>query len=386
MKITDMKCCLVEVPFGKSGLRTARTKPPGLVQRSERFCLVRIYTDEKIVGIGAQDVDDLGWCDNVERIVKPVLMKQIVEPYYVEKFANYLRAPSFGTGLNPRPCCVELALWDLIGKKADLPVYKVLGACQDRVKAYASVLEPYPIMSPQKWTEYIRRIDKEGFQAVKLHIGWLWPKPDKILEVVRSVRKRLGYELGIMIDTTQAWTPNPKYDLETAIRLARGLEEYGALWLEEPLPHLNNPEVSARLCDAVDIPIAGGGAMFGYQKFRTVLEKGALDIVQPDVTHGGGILEVKRIAFLAENYGKVCSPHYWGYGVGLAATLQLLGSTNIPWLEYPHHPPAFTYQIRDSMLTAPIVIDKEGYVDIPKQPGIGVALNEQFIRKHTITN
>jgi D-galactarolactone cycloisomerase len=386
MKIIDVKCHRVEVPFAKRGLRTVKTNPPGLVQKSERFTLVRIYTNEKIVGVGVQDVDDGAWCNYVEQRVKALLLQQILEPYYVEKFVDYLRAASFGTSVSPRPCCIELALWDLIGKKAGLPVYKILGARQDKVKAYASVLEQYPLMSPQRWAKYLERLQKEGFQAVKLHIGRLWPKPDKIVEVVKTIRKRLGYDLGIMIDTMQAWSPTPMYDLITAIRLARGLEAYEVLWLEEPLPHFNNPELSARLCEAVDIPIAGGGAMFGYHTFRTVLEKDALDIVQPDVMHAGGILEAKRISFLSDTFGKLCFPHYWGPGIGLAATLQLLGSTNIPWLEYCYHPPAFTHQVRDSMLATPIVIDKEGYVEVPKQPGLGVDLNQEFIRSHMIPN
>lgn len=386
VRITDVKCHRVEVPFAEPGLRTVETNPPGLLQKSERFTLVRIQTDERFVGFGVQDVDDAGWCNYVEQRVKPLLLQEIVEPYYVEKYMSYLRAPSFGTSVSPRPCCIELALWDLIGKKADLPVYKILGAHQDKVKAYASVLEQYPLMSPRKWAKYVEKIHQEGFQAIKLHIGWLWPKPDKILEVVRTIRKRLGCDLELMIDTMQAWSANPLYDLSTALKLARGLESYEVLWLEEPLPHFNSPELSARLCDAVDIPIAGGGAMFGYHTFRTVLEKNALDIVQPDVMHAGGLLEVKRISFLAETFGKLCFPHYWGSGIGLAATLQLLGSTNIPWVEYCHHPPAFSYQVRDSMLSKPIAIDDEGYVKVPEGPGLGIELNEDFIRKHTIPN
>jgi D-galactarolactone cycloisomerase len=165
---------------------------------------------------------------------------------------------------------------------------------------------------------------------------------------------------------------------------ARGLEKYEVLWLEEPLPHFNNLDLGAKLCHAVDIPIAGGGALFGYHTYKTVMEKNALDIVQPDVMHAGGILEVRRIAFLAESYGKLCVPHFWGTGVGLAATLQVIGSTNIPWVEYCYHPPAFDYCSRDAMLTEPIKIDKDGYVEIPKKPGLGVELNDKFVEDHTL--
>jgi len=100
--------------------------------------------------------------------------------------------------------------------------------------------------------------------------------------------------------------------------------------------------------------------------------------------HAGGISDVRRIAFLAEAYGKLCIPHFWGPGIGLAATLQVIGSTNIPWLEYCYHPPAFSFEVRDSMLSKPINIDKNGYVEIPKKPGLGVELNEEFIEKHIL--
>jgi L-alanine-DL-glutamate epimerase-like enolase superfamily enzyme len=277
-----------------------------------------------------------------------------------------------------------MALWDAIGKKANLPVYKLLGSFQDRVKAYASVLEEYPLWKAEKWVKFVERLFSEGFKAAKLHIGWMWPDVNDVLNVVRLIRKTVGYDLDLMVDAMQAWVPQPLYDLQATLKYARGLEKYEVLWLEEPLPHFNNLDLSAELCDSVDIPIAGGGAMFGFHTYKTVLEKNALDIVQPDVMHAGGISEVRRIAFLAETYGKLCIPHFWGPGIALAATLQVIGSTNIPWVEYCYHPPAFGFEVRDAMLREPITIDKNGYVEVPKKPGIGIELNEEFIEKHTV--
>jgi L-alanine-DL-glutamate epimerase-like enolase superfamily enzyme len=261
----------------------------------------------------------------------------------------------------------------------------MLGAYQDKVKAYASVLEPYPLWNRERWTKFTQEILNEGFKGIKLHIGWLWPDPQQIIDVVKAIRETLGYDFDIMIDAMQAWRPNPLYDLNVAIKYARGLERYNCAWLEEPLPHFNNPELSAQLCSAVDIPIAGGGAMFGMHTYKTVLEKGALDIVQPDVMHAGGLSEVRRIAIMSEFLGKRCIPHYWGVGIGLAATLQVIGSTNIPWLEYPYHPPSLTIEVRDCMLKNPIRIDKDGYVEVPKKPGLGIELNEEIIEKYTIS-
>jgi len=383
MKITDVRAFCIEVPYAEPGIRVVH-EDPKIVQKSKRFTLVKIFTDEGITGIGAQDVADPWWCNYIEKYVKPYVIDQVVEPYYIEKFVRYMRPQPFGTMVSPRPCCVEMALWDAIGKKANLPVYKLLGAFQDRVKAYASVLEEYPLWNAERWAKFVERLFNEGFKAVKLHIGWMWPNPNDILNVIRVIRKTVGYDVDLMVDAMQAWVPQPLYDLQAALKYARGLEKYEVLWLEEPLPHFNNPELSAKLCDSVDIPIAGGGAMFGFHTYKTVLEKNALDIVQPDVMHAGGILEVRRIAFLAEAYGKLCVPHFWGPGIALAATLQVIGSTNIPWVEYCYHPPAFSVEVRDAMLSEPIKIDKDGYVEVPKKPGIGIELNEEFIEKHTV--
>lgn len=125
--------------------------------------------------------------------------------------------------------------------------------------------------------------------------------------------------------------------------------------------------------------------MAGWQSFETVLEKGALDIVEPDVQYAGGISELKKIAFLAEVHGRRCIPHFWGPGLALAATLQVIGSIDSPYVEYNFHPPAWVPEVRDAMLKTPIMVDKEGYVKIPDGPGLGVELNEENVERYTVT-
>lgn len=385
MKIKDVKASYVEIPLPDPGIRRAMHFKT--VSKKVNFILTKLVTDEDIVGIGAQSVSLGNWSiyyiKYIEEVLKPFLLDEIVEPYYIEKFARHFRfsAPS---SMSPRPCCLEMAMWDAVGKKAGLPVYKLLGAYQDRVLAYASVSELYPLWGPQDWSRFIESLAKEGFKGVKLHIGWLWKDPQKVIEVIKAIRENVGYGLKIMVDAMQAWLPEPNYTFESALKYARGLERYECLWLEEPLPYLINPDLSAKLCNAVDIPIAGGGSVFGLPAFKSLLEKSALDIVQPDVQFAGGISEVKKIAELAETYGKKCVPHFNGIGIPLAATLQVLGSTNIPWVEYPYHPPVWTAEVRDSMLKEPINIDKDGYVKIPSGPGLGVELDEKIVSKYSV--
>jgi len=186
-----------------------------------------------------------------------------------------------------------------------------------------------------------------------------------------------------MVDVVKAWRETPFYNLRTAIKFAKGLEKYDIAWLEEPLPHFNNPDLCAQLCKATTTPIAGGGGMYGIHTYKTVLEKGALDIVEPAVMRTG-LSEVRRIALLAELYGRECVPQFNGVGIGMAATLQVIGSTNIPWLEYPYHPPALTPEVRDCMLKEPLKIDKNGFIKVPIKPGLGIDLDEEIVEKYTL--
>ena len=383
MRITDLQVSYLEIPLSEP-LCEADIPEPATCYR---VFLARIFTDEGLVGNGVQhwyfdQVEFPEWGRYVERAFKPHLLNTVVDASCVEKFADHIRSQAFGIGVSPRPCCVEMALWDVLGKEAGKPIYKMWGAFQERVKAYASVLEPYPLWTEVEWVDFVKRIYKEGFRAVKLHIGWKWKDPARVVDVVAAIRDALGSKLEIMIDAMQGWTTTPLYDLQTAIQYARSLEKYDVRWLEEPLPHFNNPELSSRLCDAVDLDIAGGGAMFGLHTFKTVLEKGALDIVQPDVQFAGGLLETKRIALLAKDYGRLCIPHCWGSGYAVAATLQVLGTTDIPYIEYPYHPPSWTVEARDCLLQEPIKIDENGYVKVPQRPGIGVELNEDNVQRY----
>jgi len=389
MKITDVKAYLLRMPLSKEFLEAS-----GVFKGAKKnfsWYLVKVFTDEGITGIGGQGVYNAdmspGWTKFIEKSVKPFLIKEIVDPLFIERFSKYINLQAPIIYPTPRPCCVEMALWDILGKKANLPIYKILGATKNKVKAYASLLEPYPLLTPKEWAKLVKDVCEVGFKAVKLHIGarWGgWEAPKNILDVVETVRNELGDDLEIMIDVMKAWPTLYPFDYNTALKLAKGLERYDVIFLEEPLPHIYNPELSSRLCNSVDIQIAGGGGMCGWQSYKTVLEKGALDIVEPDVQFAGGISEVRKIAFLAEVYGRTCIPHFWGPGIALAATLQLIGSIDSPYVEYNFHPPAWVPEARDAMLKEPIKIDKEGYVKIPDGPGLGVELDEENIERYTV--
>jgi L-alanine-DL-glutamate epimerase-like enolase superfamily enzyme len=321
----------------------------------------------------------------MEQQMKAFLIQEIVEPYFVERFSRYFHSIPLGLEYTPHPNCIEIALWDLIGKEAELPLYKLLGACQERVRAYCTTDELYPLWAPEEYVDFARKILKVGFTAIKPHIGWRQiPDTARILRVIKALRDELGEKIDIIIDVNQAFIPCPAFTLYEAIKFAKALEQYNVLWLEEPLLHLHNPEMGTALCNAVDLPIAGGSHIIGWQNFKTVLQQGSLDVVLPDIQCCGGLSEMRKIALLSESYGKQCWPHGSIDGVTYAATMQVVGSTMMPWMEYKYQPPFLTDEVRDAVLTKTSHLDAEGYSHVPQEPGIGVTLNENKVEEYTV--
>ena len=379
LRITDVKTYYLEWPLSQPARSldgvTYTKKWPGLT-------LVKIFTDEGLVGIGGQHTTWTGWKNYLEDQVKSFVLKEIIEPFYVEKFSSHFCSKSPGADVAPGPNCVEIALWDLIGKAASQPIYKLLGARKDKVKAYLSLFPRYPPWTAEEAANFTK---EHHFLAVKVHR--VTGDIEKDLSFISSLRAALGYGTEIMLDAEQAWMPSSIYDFGRALKMAKGLERYDVAWFEDPLSWDRHPELVAKLAAAVDIPIAGGGRLYGAHKFKPLMVNDVLDIVQPDPQYSGGILEVKKIAMLADLYGKVCVPHGGmqdSTGLCLAANLQVTGASDIPYLEYDLYPPAYDEKVRDRILKEPIVMRKDGYVYIPDKPGLGVELDEEAVAKYIV--
>jgi len=295
----------------------------------------------------------------------------------IERIMSKLRYAAF---VGPRPWAIEIALWDLIGQACGQPIYKLLGGSQDRVKAYVSTVQ---LKSPAEHAEDARNFLSQGFKAIKLRAHRLDPKLD--LEVVREVRNAVGNDMEIMVDANQAWATEPPFwSTQTALSMARELEKLDVRWLEEPLPK-DDLRGLAELRSKVGIPIAGGELEWGIYRFRDFLEAEAYDIVQPDPHWCGGILETRKISALAEAANKLCILHTGGIGgLWAAANLQVTGAIpNCPYFEYMSEPGIWTPEIRDVLLKEPIRISTDGYIEIPKGPGLGVEINEDAIARYT---
>lgn len=347
---------------------------PDYPQTKNTCIIVILRTDTGLEGI----CSGVGFQDEARGI--PSLLRPFMigrDPFKVEDHVQTLRSAYM---LGYKVFFIEIALWDIIGKAAGLPIHKLWGGGPDKIPVYASTGE---LHKTEKRCEEVLALREQGFKAVKLRIRWKDTKKD--IDYVKGVREAVGDTMDIMVDANQGWPisgigPWPRWDLKRAMYTARAFEELGVRWLEEPL-YKHDYEGYAALRKFTTLQIAGGEFNADLHEFRDIINKGCLDIVQPDVTLACGLLMGKKIAGMAEAANLQFSPHTWTNGLGFAANLQLMAAVpNCPICEFPIEPPAWVPEDRDFMLTQPFLPDKNGFIKVPQGPGLGVELNMDAIR------
>jgi len=376
LKITKIEVVQNKKPIDlPEAWRPAWNMPDVKPVRTTGFAFYKVCTDEGIVGIGPCSAR-----------VDPSVGSSLIghDPAYVERFWDIYMSGR-GAVLGRGSCGgLEIALWDIVGKTVGKPVYKLLGAYRDKVMAYAATAQ---LHSPEEHAKEAAEFREMGIKAIKLRLHRHRPEED--LEVVKAVRDAVGEEMMILVDANQNNVSN-HYDYwsrRTALTVARELEKLDVYWLEEPLPR-RDLEGLAELSTKLDLYIAGGEHSTNIYQFRDALFRGAYDIVQPDVILGNiGMIGIRKVSVIADSVGRLVVPHVSGggnNGLYLAATLQALGTIrNCPFIEYTLEPPALTAETLQVILKEPIVIDSNGYVEIPQKPGIGIELDEEAIAKYT---
>jgi L-alanine-DL-glutamate epimerase-like enolase superfamily enzyme len=296
------------------------------------------------------------------------LGESAIEP---ERVSEKLRQSSFWQGrggtLEHVISGIDIALWDLFGKVCGQPVARLLGGYyRNRVRPYASIL----FDEPDILADRVRTVAARGFRAIKL--GWRpfgrrSPQFDE--QLVRTARDAAGPEIDLLVDaggSEQFWPHGYKWALRTAQMLA----EYDIGWFEEALPP-DDIEGFIRLREHSPVPIAGGEVLTRRQSFQPWIERGALDIVQPDATKCGGLTEARRIAWMAYDHNIQFVSHGWNTAVGLAADLHLAAA--IPVARYVEFLTPAPYI--EGILTEPFRLDAEGFLTIPDRPGLGIELD-----------
>jgi L-alanine-DL-glutamate epimerase-like enolase superfamily enzyme len=334
--------------------------------------IVRVHSDAGLTGIGSGDLM-LGFAGH-----EPLFVGQ--DALAIERHWRIINNINFHYG---RCWPLDLALWDLAGKIANQPCWKLLGGLSDRVRAYAS---SGTLREPQALAEAAQAYLARGFPAMKIrfHRGD-WRKDIKALE---AVRHRVGERLELMVDCNQGWrSPQdtyPPWSLKDAVTVARELEKLGIYWMEEPL-HRGDREGMRRLRGMTDIRIAGGEMTRELYEFRDLITEGALDVLQPDVALVGGITGLRRVGHMAAEHNLIFTPHTWTNGMGVMANAQLVaGMADAPFLEFPFDPPEWGLDRRDYMLASALDVDQNGYILLPNRPGMGYDLAEDILAKTRI--
>ena len=268
---------------------------------------------------------------------------------------------------------IDIALWDIKGKAEGKPVCELIGTpLRDRVRAYASMLMPD---EPAEVRERVSGLAEQGFTAVKLGWGPLGADVGRDLELAAAACE-VANGMAVLIDAGLGYVA----DASRAIVVARGLEELGVFWLEEPFEP-DELEAYAELADTVDIRVAAGEQDTTLWGFRELIERGHVDLVQPDVTRCGGITELLRIADFARSRGVETVPHAWKSGIIKAASLHV--NAVLPDALYQEYCIADT-PINTSLTRERLPIDADGMVAVPTAPGLGVELDEDIVARYRV--
>lgn len=331
---------------------------------------MKVYTDEGIVGLGEPIVE--GRARTVAMAVKemePYLIGQ--DPLQIEKHWQVLYRGTFYRGgpvLVSAISGVEQALWDIAEKWFGVPVYQLLGgAVRERVRVYAHIGGN----TPDECAESAKRKAAAGFTALKTSFDTPVRAIDSLAFLDECEKKIAAIRNAIPKDVDVAIDCHGRFSPAMAVKLAKILEPYGIMFLEEPcLPE--NADAMVKIANSTSIPIASGERLFTRWGFREVIEKQAASIVQPDLCHCGGIMEAKKIAAMAETYYISVAPHNPLGPISLAAGLQL--DANIPNFLCQEQ-----VSTGEGYIKHPFEI-KNGYIDIPKKPGLGIELDEEAIK------
>lgn len=344
--------------------------------------IVRVHTDEGITGIGEAHTNphvnkavlDAPLCSISAEGLRSVLIGE--DPRDIGRLWDKMNKHTQTYGRRGVVMHVisgiDIALWDILGKAAGLPIYRLLGGARNSAhRAYASDLAQPTL---ETTVQLAKRHAAYGFRAVKFGWGDLGREPRKDVAAVEAIRKAVGDEVDIMIDIGVA------LPLEDAIYLGRGLADHGVFFLEEPLSP-DDLEGFARLTAVSPTPIATGEKETTLYGYRDLIERGGLRIIQPDVARAGGISEAVRIAALAESRGVRIIPHCWSTDILVAATLHFISTLrDCPYLEL---------NVTDNPLRTELLIDpirpRDGIVTVPERPGLGIELNEETIERYRQT-
>lgn len=360
MKITDVKTFVVDC------FRT-------------NWVFVKVYTDEGICGVGEGTLEykEKALCGAVEHIKNYLVGK---DPRRIEKHYHDIYRDAYWRGgavLMSALSAVECALWDILGKSLGVPVYQLLGGkvndgCRIYVNGWFAGAK-----TPDEFAEKAKIAVKRGITAMKWdpfgksYLQISNKDLDTALECVAKVREAVGNGVDLLIEG------HGRFDVPTGKKIAKELEQFKPMWFEEPVPP-NNIEALKAVRDKSPVAISAGERLYTRFDYNPLFAARAADYIQPDVSHAGGIMELKKIAAIAEANYIPFAPHNPSGPVANAATLQLAACCpNFCILEIMYSDVDYRKFVTDERL-----VYENGRIKIGDKPGLGIELNEEECLKH----
>ena len=391
MRITDVRTIPVEVKLAVpvyDANYTMATKPA---------LLVEVETDQGLVGLG-ESAHFGGPMASTAQVIEGELRDYLVgqDPRNIEYLWEMMHKRAYkharGGIVIAAISGIDIALWDLRGKMAGMPLWRLLGGYRQRVPAYATGGFYSEDKGVKELTREMASYVKHGFRAVKMKIG---RNPDielsplrvmdsagrcevtleEDLERVAAVRDTIGPDIKLMVDANGAW------DVPIAIKMGRAMERFDIYWYEEPISP-DDVAGSAEVASRVDIAVAGyETCSYGIVDFNDYIKARAVHFVQPDVAWAGGITESLKIAHMAQAANLPIAPHIHGSAVAVAAAVHLLGAVrngSMAETVFPAH------ALMNELVKEPLLVDRKGYIMLTDEPGLGMELDPKIVKKYRV--
>jgi len=348
---------------------------------SQETLVVKVHTDVGISGIGEVDSSSLVAKAIIEAPLSHKICRGLAEcvlgqdPFEIDRLIHRMVEGSIFFGRQGAAIQamsgIEIALWDIVGKATEQPVYKLLGGgFKKTFRAYASILLGD---TPAETERIAKNLAGQGYKAVKFGWGPMGQSEESDIAHVRAARQGLGANIELMVDAGLCW------DTATAIRRARQFEQFNLTWLEEPL-HPDNVQGYARLVSQSPIRIAAGEEICDVGEFRNMMDIAQIDVVQVDVTRVGGLARSKRIGWDSAERHRLCVNHSYKTGINIAASLHFVAALpNTHYFEYCVEQGALRKSLTKQSF--PVV---DGNISVPEEPGLGIELDEKIVAKYRI--
>ena len=372
MKIVDVKAFPTSFPIPAAnrvalGIGTA-------VKRDA--VVVKVTTDDGLIGWGEAHHGRAPGA--VAHLINTTLRQLVlgmeaadVVGVWQRVYTRQLASHGMGAGASIALSGIDMALWDIRAKAAGWPLYRLLGGAARPIPAYAGGVS-LGYAEPAKLVDEARALVAQGYRALKLRVG---DTPERDLERVAAVRRAFGDRLVILTDA------NTGYTVADARRAMPGLEAHGVGWLEEPFPAHDHRSYALAVTFA-KVPLAAGENHYTRFEFTRVIEDRAITILQPDVAKTGGITEALRIAALASAWKLPIHPHTSMTGLSMAASVHFLAAIDNGG--YFEADVSTGNLFRDRLTSTPYTLDANGCVGPLEKPGLGVEVDEDFLRKHPV--